>query len=59
MQGSISSQYLSGLLMAAPRTDAGLYVRVAGELVSKPYVELTLQTMHAFGVDGRCRCRST
>ncbi len=50
VQGSVSSQYLSGLLMAAPRTSSGLYVRVAGELVSKPYVELTIKTMEKFGV---------
>ena len=51
VQGSVSSQYLSGLLMAAPRTERGLYVRVAGELVSKPYVHLTMQTMAEFGVE--------
>ncbi len=50
IQGSVSSQYLSGLLMAAPRTKSGLYVRVAGELVSKPYVDLTIRTMEQFGV---------
>ncbi|NNF53697.1 MAG: 3-phosphoshikimate 1-carboxyvinyltransferase [Acidimicrobiales bacterium] len=51
VQGSVSSQYLSGLLMAAPRTPEGLYVRVGGELVSKPYVDLTIKTMHDFGVE--------
>lgn len=50
VQGSVSSQYLSGLLMAAPRMPRGLYVRVAGELVSKPYIDLTIATMEAFGV---------
>ncbi len=50
VQGSVSSQYLSGLLMVAPRTEAGMYMRVAGELVSKPYVDLTIQTMAEFGV---------
>ncbi len=51
VQGSVSSQYLSGLLMAAPRTPEGLYVRVGGELVSKPYIDLTIKTMHDFGVE--------
>jgi 3-phosphoshikimate 1-carboxyvinyltransferase len=50
VQGSVSSQYLSGLLMAAPRTKSGLYLRVAGELVSRPYVDLTINTMEQFGV---------
>ncbi|MBT8241704.1 MAG: 3-phosphoshikimate 1-carboxyvinyltransferase [Acidimicrobiia bacterium] len=50
VQGSVSSQYLSGLLMAAPRTESGLYLRVAGELVSRPYVDLTIRTMEKFGV---------
>ncbi len=51
VQGSTSSQYLSGLLMAAPRTAEGIYMRIASELVSKPYVDLTIQTMAAFGVE--------
>ena len=51
VQGSASSQYLSGLLMAAPRTTEGIYMRIASELVSKPYVDLTIQTMAAFGVE--------
>lgn len=50
VQGSVSSQYLSGLLMVAPRTSSGLYLRVAGDLVSKPYVDLTIKTMADFGV---------
>jgi len=52
ISGEISSQFLSGLLMAAPyaRHDVNLIVR--GELVSKPYVEMTLAVMNAFGVSG-------
>jgi len=48
--GSISSQYLSGLLMAAPYAARPVELRVQGALVSTPYVEMTLEVMSAFGV---------
>jgi 3-phosphoshikimate 1-carboxyvinyltransferase len=49
--GSISSQFLSGLLMAAPAAQRPVELEVSGELVSKPYVEMTLAVMAAFGVE--------
>ncbi len=49
--GNISSQFLSGLLMAAPCAQGPVELVVDGELVSKPYVEMTLAVMSAFGVD--------
>jgi 3-phosphoshikimate 1-carboxyvinyltransferase len=48
--GDISSQFLSGLLMAAPYADRAVELFVTGDLVSKPYVEMTLAVMAAFGV---------
>jgi 3-phosphoshikimate 1-carboxyvinyltransferase len=48
--GDISSQFLSGLLMAAPCAAAPVELVVRGQLVSKPYVEMTLGVMAAFGV---------
>ena len=48
--GSVSSQFLSGLLMAAPYARSSVELTVSGELVSKPYVEMTLAVMRAFGV---------
>lgn len=48
--GDISSQYLSGLLMAAPNAQQAVTIEVEGELVSKPYIEITLAVMAAFGV---------
>ncbi len=57
--GSVSSQYLSGLMMAAPianlTNDARgeTQIRVNGELVSRPYVEMTVSVMRAFGADVR------
>jgi 3-phosphoshikimate 1-carboxyvinyltransferase len=48
--GDVSSQFLSGLLMAAPYAREPVELRVQGELVSQPYVEMTLAVMEAFGV---------
>lgn len=46
-----SSQYLSGLLLAAPSTQSGLMITIGGEKVlSWPYVGLTLQTLEDFGI---------
>ena len=50
VRGDVSSQFLSGLLMAAPYADASVELVVDGELVSKPYVTMTLEVMKAFGV---------
>ncbi len=47
--GNVSSQYLSGLLLSAPCFTNGLDVTVVGELVSQPYVDMTIATMRAFG----------
>jgi len=49
IQGAISSQYVSGLLMAAPRGTADVEIVIEGALVSKPYVVMTLRIMDAFG----------
>ncbi len=48
--GNISSQFLSGLLMAAPCAQKAVTLRVEGTLVSVPYVEMTLEVMKSFGV---------
>ncbi len=48
--GGLSSQYLSALLMVAPYAASALEIIVEGELVSKPYIELTLSLMKSFGV---------
>ena len=50
VRGDVSSQYLSALLMALPLVGGGV-LRVEGELISKPYVEMTLNLMRRFGVD--------
>ncbi|CAN5678108.1 3-phosphoshikimate 1-carboxyvinyltransferase [soil metagenome] len=50
LPGDISSQFLSGLLLAAPAMAGGLRATVSTALVSRPYVELTAAVMAAFGV---------
>ncbi len=49
--GNISSQYLSALLMSAPCAQSPVCIEVDGVLVSRPYVNMTLAVMRAFGVD--------
>lgn len=51
IRGDVSSQFLSGLLMAAPYAKSELKLAIEGELVSQPYVHMTLAVMRAFGVD--------
>ncbi len=51
VRGDISSQFLSGLLMACPRARRQVTLCVNGELVSQPYVEMTLGVMRAFGAE--------
>jgi len=48
--GNISSQFLSALLLASPYAASDVVLAVRGELVSKPYVSMTLAVMRAFGV---------
>ncbi|MGD1051384.1 MAG: 3-phosphoshikimate 1-carboxyvinyltransferase [Solirubrobacteraceae bacterium] len=50
LAGHISSQFLSGLLMAAPLMEHGLRVQLTSPLVSVPYVTMTLAVMRTFGV---------
>jgi len=51
IRGNVSSQYLTGLLMALPLIGKKTAVAVDGELISKPYVEITLNAMRVFGVE--------
>ncbi|MGV6989051.1 3-phosphoshikimate 1-carboxyvinyltransferase [Testudinibacter sp. P80/BLE/0925] len=50
IDGSVSSQFLTALLMAAPLAEADTEIEIIGELVSKPYIAITLKMMAAFGV---------
>ncbi|MDO9011116.1 MAG: bifunctional 3-phosphoshikimate 1-carboxyvinyltransferase/cytidylate kinase [Gallionella sp.] len=50
VRGDVSSQFLTGLLMALPLTGQTIKVEVVGELISRPYIEITLAMMARFGV---------
>lgn len=50
VRGDVSSQFLTALLMALPMTGAQTVIEVVGDLISKPYVEITLNLMQRFGV---------
>lgn len=49
IRGAVSSQFLSGLLLAAPLADADILLEVQGELVSQPYIAMTCRMMEQFG----------
>lgn len=49
IDGSVSSQFLTAFLMAAPLAKGDIEIEIVGELVSKPYIEITLDLMAKFG----------
>jgi len=51
IDGTISSQFLTALLMAAPMAQEDMHIHIMGELVSKPYIDITLDIMKRFGVE--------
>ncbi|MEQ1525903.1 MAG: bifunctional 3-phosphoshikimate 1-carboxyvinyltransferase/cytidylate kinase [Gallionella sp.] len=50
IRGNVSSQFLTGLLMALPLLNRTVEIKVVGELISKPYIDITIQMMSYFGV---------
>lgn len=55
LPGAVSSQFVSGLLMAAPLAESGLTVSLTSELVSRPYVAMTVAVMRSFGASVEVR----
>ena len=53
VRGDVSSQFLTALLMALPLSGTTARIDVEGELISKPYVEITLDLMRRFGLEVR------
>ena len=51
IRGDVSSQYISALLMIAPKLPQGLTLELTGEIGSKPYIMMTLQMMADFGIN--------
>lgn len=47
--GNVSSQFISALLMIGPVLRGGLELQLTGDIVSRPYIDLTLHTMHDYG----------
>lgn len=58
MDGGVSSQYISALLMIAPLMEKGLTLTLTGNIISRPYINLTLQLMKQYGVDARWQGQS-
>lgn len=50
LDGGVSSQYISALLMIAPLMENGLTLHLEGKIISRPYINLTLRLMEQFGV---------
>lgn len=53
LAGDVSSQYISALLMIAPTMEQGLTLQLAGHIVSRPYIDMTLSIMGSFGAHAR------
>ena len=51
LNGGVSSQYLSALMMIAPATQQGLDIRLEGTVVSRPYIDMTAHLMQTFGIE--------
>lgn len=53
LAGNVSSQYISALLMIGAVLPDGLRLELTGDIISRPYINLTLQLMHDFGAEAR------
>ena len=59
LAGNVSSQYISALLMIGPILKNGLRLNLTGEIISRPYINLTLQLMKEFGADAAWNSESS
>lgn len=50
IKGDISSQFISSILLSAPYADTDIYLEIEGDLISKPYIDITVAMMEEFGV---------
>ena len=51
IDATVSSQFISALLLMAPKMSNGLKIKLLGEVISAPYIEMTLKVMHEFGIE--------
>lgn len=59
LKGDVSSQYISALLMIGPVLKHGLQLQLSGEIISRPYIDLTLQLMKEFGASAHWASESS
>lgn len=59
LPGNVSSQYISALLMIGPILTNGLTITLTGDIISRPYINLTLQLMSEFGAKARWKNEQT
>ncbi|HAC73617.1 MAG TPA: 3-phosphoshikimate 1-carboxyvinyltransferase, partial [Porphyromonadaceae bacterium] len=50
VSGSVSSQFISALMMVAPTMENGLIINIRDEIISKPYISLTAKLMEEYGI---------
>ena len=53
ISGNVSSQFISALIMVAPRMKEGLQIEITGEILSRPYIDMTLALQCHFGISSR------
>lgn len=53
LNGSVSSQYISALLMIAPKLEHGLILHLTGTIISRPYIDMTLSMMNTYGINAK------
>ena len=51
MAGNVSSQYISALMMIAPTLEGGVTLQLTGKVLSRPYIDMTMQMMREFGAE--------
>ena len=59
MLGSVSSQFISALLLIGPNLPNGLELKLKGDIISRPYIDLTLWMMNEFGADANWTASDT
>ena len=59
IEGSVSSQYISALLMIGPALKKGLELKLTGDIISRPYIDLTLWMMREYGADAEWTSNDT
>ena len=59
IEGNVSSQYISALLMIGPVLKKGLELKLTGDIISRPYIDLTLWMMREYGADAEWTANDT